>query len=270
MEKPLIAASTYLNSAPLCYSFIFGSQRDLCEFVPNTAPSTCTELLRDGEVDAALIPTIDYQKLPDLFIVPGASVAAFGEVRSVLLVSRKPLEQIRSVALDTQSRTSAALTKVLFEHFYSRRLRYIPWQPNLDEMLEVADAALMIGDPALVIRFSRSDLQIHDYAWLWRQMTGLPMVFAFWAVRKERAGQLAAINFEAAKREGRENLAQLVERYSRQLALPADFLRGYLAECVSYDLGGKEIEGLHRFFGLARQIGLIQEIRPLSFLPTTM
>jgi len=268
MEKPLIAASTYLNSAPLCYSFTQGAQRDRCHFIPHTAPSTCTELLREGEVDAALIPTIDYQRVEGLLVVPNVAVTASREVRSVLLVSRKPLEDIGSVALDTSSRTAAALTRILFEHFYRRSVRYIPWQPNLNEMLTVADAALLIGDPALIVRFCRTDLEIYDYARLWKELTGKPCVFAFWAVRGDRSARVASVDFELAKVEGIEHTDEIIEHYSRTLNLPQDFLRDYLAHCVTFDLDQEESVGLELFYELACRVGIIKDVKPLAFFQT--
>src|SRR4029453_16263311 len=110
---PCIAASSYLNAAPLCYSFVYGSMKDRCTFLSDEAPARCAELLAEGSADAALIPVIEYQRIPGLKIAPGACVASKGSVRSVLLASRKPITEVRSVALDTSSRTSAALIQIL-------------------------------------------------------------------------------------------------------------------------------------------------------------
>src|SRR5467141_529929 len=118
MPKPYIAASSYLNAAPLCYSFIFGEQRNRCTFLSDAAPARCAELLAEGRADAALIPVIEYQRISGLKVVPGACVASRQKVRSVLLASRVPITQVRSVALDTSSRTSAALIQIILAHFY--------------------------------------------------------------------------------------------------------------------------------------------------------
>lgn len=266
MEKPVIAGSTYLNSAPLCYSFFRGSQRSLCHFVPNTSPATCAELLRDGEVDAALIPAIEYQRIEGIALVSGVAVAAEREVRSVFLASLKSLEEMETVALDTSSRTSAALTKIFFRHFLKRSVRYLPWVPDLDEMLRVADGALIIGDPALCIRFRRQDLRIYDYASLWYEFTGLPLVFAVWAVRCDRQHVVRTVSFEAARREGMEHIPEIIAAATRELELPADYLQSYFARCVVYELDEKKLVALDLFYDLAFELKLIPDRKELKFL----
>lgn len=267
MDKPVIAGSTYLNSAPLCYSFLRGAQRPLCHFIPNTSPATCAELLRDGEVDAALIPAIEYQRIEDIALVPGVAVAAHREVRSVFLASLKALEEIETVALDTSSRTSAALTRIFFQHFLRRQVRYLPWNPDLDEMLGVAHGALIIGDPALRIRFHRRDLRLYDYAGLWYEFTGLPLVFALWAVRRDRLEKVRTVSFEAARREGVEHIPEIIEAAVRELRLPADYLQSYFAQCVVYDLDEQKRAALDRFYELAFELRLIPNRKKLMFLP---
>ncbi|HXF04696.1 MAG TPA: menaquinone biosynthesis protein [Blastocatellia bacterium] len=267
MDKPVIAGSTYLNSAPLCYSFLRGAQRPLCHFVPNTSPATCAALLRDGEVDAALIPAIEYQRMEGIALVPGVAVAAHREVRSVFLASFKPLEEIETVALDISSRTSAALTRIFFQYFLGRQVRYLPWNPDLDEMLRVADGALLIGDPALSVRFRRQELRFYDYASLWYEFTGLPLVFALWAVRRDRWQKLQAISFERARREGVEHIPEIIRAAVNELKLPADYLRSYFAQCVVYDLDAQKQAGLDRFYELAFELKLIPDRKELMFLP---
>jgi len=266
MEKPVIAASTYLNSAPLCYSFLRGSQRAACSFIPNTAPATCAELLREGDVDAALIPAIEYQRIEGIGLIPGLAVAAERQVRSVLLASLKPLEDIETIALDTSSRTSAALIKIIFRRFLRRSPRYMPWSPNLDEMLRIADGALIIGDPALCIAFHRRDLRIYDCAELWYRMTEFPIVFAVWAVRVDRWAKLRNVSFEAAKQEGVEHIPDIVRSASRELRLPIPYLESYFAECVVYDLDERKRAGLDLFYALAAEEGLVARRKKIEFL----
>lgn len=267
MDKPVITGSTYLNSAPLCYSFLRGAQRALCRFVPNTSPATCAELLRDGAVDAALIPAIDYQRMEGIALVPGVAVAADREVRSVFLASFKPLEEIETVALDISSRTSAALTRIFFQYFLGRQVQYLPWGPDLDEMLRVADGALIIGDPALCIRFHRRDLRLYDYAGLWYEFTGLPLVFALWGVRLDRWQKVQTVSFESARREGVERIPEIVDAAVHELKLPADYLRSYFTQCVVYDLDEQKRAALDRFYELAFELRLIPDRKELMFLP---
>jgi len=241
MTKPHIAASSYLNAAPLCYSFIAGEQKDRCTFLSDAAPARCAELLAEGRADAALIPVIEYQRIPKLKVARGACVASKGSVRSVLLASRVPIDRIRSVALDVSSRTSAALIQIILERFYDVGASYEPASPELEEMLESNDAGLIIGDPAMLI--DRSALHVYDLAEEWRRHTGLPFVFAFWGIRADSgtwpgrdATDETRIDFEAAKREGLAHAAELAEGYSKRLGLPQDDLLRYLTESITYDL----------------------------------
>src|SRR5215210_6222471 len=140
MTKPYIAASSYLNAAPLCYSFIYGEQITRCRFLSDAAPARCAELLAEGRADAGLIPVIEYQRIKGLKVARGACVASRKSVRSVLLASRVPIEEVRSVSLDTSSRTSAALIQIILSRFYNLTPRYITAPPRIEEMLESNDA----------------------------------------------------------------------------------------------------------------------------------
>src|SRR5207245_1955746 len=144
-------ASTYLNSAPLVYGFVCGSQRHSCRFIGDAAPARCADLLGARSVTAALIPSIEYQRIDNIAIVPNIAVAAKQSVRSVILVGKRPLAEMRSLAVDTSSRTSATLVRILLERYYGLRPEYFSFSPSLVEMLELHDAALIIGDPAMVV-----------------------------------------------------------------------------------------------------------------------
>src|SRR5262245_34205428 len=133
--KPYIAASSYLNAAPLCFSFVRGKQKGLCEFLSDAAPARCAEMLANGSADAALIPVIEYQRIPGLKIVRGVCVASKNRVRSVVLASRVPIDQVRSVALDISSRTSAALVQILLRRCYKTDVEFKRALPVLEQML---------------------------------------------------------------------------------------------------------------------------------------
>src|SRR2546423_9893429 len=144
---PRIAASSYLNTAPLIWSFLHGSQRDSVELFTDTAPARCAEMLERGEVDAALVPVIEYQRIGDIAIVPDVCVGSKTAVRSVVLATRKNnLKKIERVALDESSRTSAALVKIIFRAFLGFEPQWKTAAPHLKSMLTDADAALIIGD----------------------------------------------------------------------------------------------------------------------------
>ena len=266
---PKIAASSYLNAAPLCYSFVYGAQKDHCAFLSDEAPARCSELLAEGVAHAALIPVVEYQRIPDLKIAPGACVASKRSVRSVLLASRVPITRVRSVALDTSSRTSAALIQIILGHFYNLSVSYRTAPPKLEDMLESNDAALIIGDPAMLI--NRSALHIYDLAEEWLKHTALPFVFAFWAVRADSAvwfgrAEDGKTDFRAAKLEGMAHANELADLYAARLGLPRDDLFSYLTEAISYDLDEDSMQGLRLYYQLASECGLIQEARDIVFL----
>jgi chorismate dehydratase len=266
MKKPRIAASTYLNSLPLCCTFLSGSQRERCEFIGGLAAADCADMLRRGEVDAALIPSIEYQRMEDIVIVPGIAVAVKGEVRSVILLSKKPLEEIESVALDLSSRTAAALTQVYFGHFQQRRVAYRTDPPELDAMLEETDAALLIGDPALLANFHNHTLRVYDWGQMWMDVTGKPFVFAVWAVRQDSLPRLAPVDFGQVKIEAAANLNRIIDEAANRLQLPYEYVREYLSNCIYYDLDTACLEGLSLFYELAHWVGLTERPKPLRFL----
>lgn len=268
-----IAASTYLNSAPLVDSFAQGSLRRSYEFLGDAAPSRCAAMLAAGQCEIALIPVIEYQRIPDLAIIPDVAVASKNRVRSVLIAARCPLAEVRRVTLDTSSRTSQTLVKILFERRYGSQPVFTERTPNAvaecANMLEDADAALVIGDPAMRLAASASQfgVKIYDLAEEWRAMTGLPFVFAVWAVR-QGVGETDSLirDFQAAKQEGLARLEQIAASYSDQLRLPQADLLDYLSNCVNYDLDADNIAGMNRYFDLAAECGLIPAARPAKFL----
>jgi chorismate dehydratase len=186
MTRLRVSAISYLNTAPLMWDFENPPQRDELkrEFnVSYTLPSICADMLRDGSADIGIIPVAAYAKIPDLVLVPDVAIAADGPVRSILLVSKKPLDEIQSVALDSSSRTSAMLVQVLFEHFYGLRPRFTEAAANLENMLTQHDSALLIGDAALQV--DCASYRTWDLSEEWRRLTGKPFVFAFWAIRQQ-------------------------------------------------------------------------------------
>jgi chorismate dehydratase len=266
MNKPRIAASSYLNAAPLCYSFVHGSLTSKSAFISDAAPSWCSEMLATGDADAALIPVIEYARVGALRIAPGACVASRRKVKSVVLASRVPIEKVRTVALDTSSRTSATLIRILLEHFYGITARYDVAAPVIGEMLRSHDAALIIGDPAMLI--DRSSLHVYDLAEEWLKQTGLPFVFAFWAVRVDSAALLAdaGIDFGVARAEGISRIDEIAREYSASLGLPVPELESYLRDNISYDLDHEALRGLTLYYDHARRLGLIDSVPDLAFL----
>jgi len=262
---PRIAASSYLNTAPLIWSFIHGSQRDSVELFTDKAPARCAEMLASGEVDAALVPVIEYQRTPDILIAPDVCVGSRSAVRSVVLVTKlNNLKKVKRVALDDSSRTSVALVKIIFREF----LRFEPkWQasrPELKSMLQHSDAALIIGDPAMKI--PRDQFRVFDLATLWHEFTGLGFVFAMWMARKDRVGKIRAIDFAVARDEGLANIQQIASSYSNQIDLSEDEIRNYLTKNIVFTVDEVMQKGLTLYFKLATKHRLVQSERSLEFL----
>ena len=267
VELPTIAASDYLNSAVLMEDFLTGEQRQRCRLITDAAPARCAELLRQGDVAAALIPAIEYQRIPGLLAVPGVAIGSKHTVRSVVMAAKKPLPEIRTVALDTSSRTSVSLIRILFAEFYRREVAFHPAPPDVPHMLSEADAAVIIGDPALT--FDRTGLHIFDLAGEWRRLTGLPFVFAIWAVRESAREAVTGLDFVAARDAGLCARPALAARYAPRLGLPVETLVTYLEENIHYGLEADDLAGLTHYWTLAARHRLIDEVRPLRWLPVT-
>jgi len=238
--------------------------RDRVDFT-EAVPARCADMLARAEVEVALVPVIEYQRANDVSLVPDVCVGSKGEVRSVLLVSRKPhLESIRSVALDESSRTSATLVKIIFREFLRHDIEWTTRSPELNEMLERNDAALIIGDPAMV--FTRGDLRIWDMASLWRNYTGLGFVFAMWMLNNSVMERVRTIDFAAARDEGVENKPEIISEYQRILGLSRDSLQDYLDKNICFRLDNQMQQGLNLYYELAHKHGLIEVIKPLKTL----
>lgn len=263
--QPRIAASSYLNTAPLIWSFIHGSKKANVKLLTDTAPARCAEMLERGEVEAALVPVIEYQRIPEILIVPDVCVGSRKRVRSVVLASRVgDLKDVRRVALDNSSRTSAALVRIIFREYLGFEPEWSESAPDLRTMLEETDAALIIGDPAMT--FPREGLRVYDLASLWREHTGLGFVFAMWMARSSEIEKVRAIDFAGARDEGLEQTEEIINEYEAMLKLPRRELREYLLENISFDLNEEMRAGLELYFKLAHKHGIISALRPMQMI----
>ena len=264
---PRVAASSYLNTAPLIWSFARGRRRGEVELLTDTAPARCADMLARGQVEAALVPVIEYQRLPETAIVPGVCVGARAEVHSVVLVTRGArLEEVGSIALSTESRTSAALIEVICREFLGRAPRLEQAEPNLERMLARHDAALVIGDPAMT--FERGGLRVYDMAALWREHTGLGFVFAMWMAHESASERVRAVDFAGARDEGLASVEEIVDVYEKELGRPRGELVRYLTHNIAFDLDEEMRAGLELFFRLAHKHGVTEALRPLKFIGT--
>jgi len=260
---PRIAASSYLNTAPLIWSFLYGSKQGGVELFTHKAPSRCAEMLSNGEVDVALVPVIEYQRIPDIAIVPDVCIGSRTAVRSVVIASKQNnLKKIKRVALDDSSRTSVALVKIIFREFLGFEPEWQTSPPDLRSMLERNDAALIIGDPAMKI--PREKFRVFDLATLWHEFTGFGFVFALWMARANAAQQGRAIDFKAARDEGLANLNDIAARNADQ-TLSAEEIRDYLTRNIAFQMDEDMAKGLSLYFELASKYDLIQQSNPLEF-----
>ncbi len=244
----------FLNSKPLGWAFHRGVlDRD---FEPRYhRPATVARLMAQGELDVGLLPSIEVPRLGNLSILPELCVSSDHEVRSVILVSRRDLSEVRRVALDTSSRTSAALVRILFRDLWSGDPEFLPHSPDLSAMLDVADAALLIGDPALHV--DAEQYRVHDLAAAWKSLTGLPFVFAVWAVAEGVSDPRLAEPFHQSLALARQEFDLLVKESAAELSLEEAEVRSYLSHNLSFELGTREKAGLEEFYRRAYQYGLL-------------
>ena len=247
-----LGAVSYLNTRPLVY----GLERETRFTIRFDVPAKCAELLHAGDVDLGLIPSIEYPG-HDYRIVPDVSIASDGPVASVAIFSKVPTENIRSIALDTSSRTSVALLRVLCARWFVIEPRLVSMPPDLSRMLGECDAALVIGDNALFTEHDALGLEKVDLGEEWIGLTGLPFVYAFWAGRPGLIGAADVAALQDARNRGvtaTATIGQQVFPDSTSKAARADV---YLRENVKYALGDREISGLRRFYELAAELGVL-------------
>ncbi len=270
MSEQRISASSYSNTAPLIWSFLYGSKRGKYEVILDTAPARSAELLAQNRVDAALVPVIAYQLIEDVRLIPDVCVGAKKQVRSVCLVTKgKDLENVKSVSLDISSKTSVALTKIIFREFLGFEPKWIDAKPDIDKMLEESDCALLIGDPALLInyklRITNYELHVFDLVELWRKFTGFGFVFAMWMTRNETC----EIDFAEARDEGLQHLDEIIANYEDEIKLSYEDFTKYLMENISFSVDESMQKGLELYFKLAHKHKLIESQKPLQFIAST-
>lgn len=270
MRRLRISAISYLNTAPLMWDFEHteaGREFD----ISYTLPSNCARELAAGTADIGIIPAAAYTQIPGLMVLPGVAIASRRAVRSILLVSRVPMDQVRTVALDTSSMTSVALTKVLFEKWLGRGRTFTSMPPDIEKMLAEHDAGLLIGDPALQV--DRSRYHTLDLAEEWIRHTGKPFVFAFWALREAALRETSPVQdlaevFQHSRDHGLEaaNLDRIVRKWSHRLGLSESEVRDYLRGNIHYQLDPACLEGLQLFYHYAAEIGALPSAPEMRFL----
>lgn len=239
--------------------------RNDAELLTHEAPARCAEMLALGEVNAALVPVIEYQRIPEISVMPQVCVGSRSRVRSVVLVTKNlELKDVRLVALDRSSRTSVALIRIIFREFFGFEPEWSQAEPNLDAMLRESDAALIIGDPAMT--FSRDDVHVYDMAALWREHTGLGFVFAMWMAHEPAAERVLAVDFTRARDEGLLHVEEIAASYAEKLHLSRDELSTYLLENICFELDEEMRAGLELFYKLALKWEVIPALKPLKWI----
>lgn len=248
-----LSCVSFLNALPFVEGFRRLPSECAVEILLDP-PYVCAERLSRGEVHGALVPSFEFFRMPSALMAGGLGISSAHEVRSVILVSRKPIEDLRRVAVDSNSRTSVALLKLLLSRRGSRP-EMIPMTPDPDEMLRRCDAALLIGDAAL--RATTRGDKVLDLAAAWFEMTGLPFVFAVWAAQdSENAARIAPAIIRALTL-GLESLPESAERAGARIGLPTHEIRDYIIRNIHYEIGPAEIQSLERFERMCRSEGLI-------------
>ena len=262
MTAPVrLSAVSFVNARPLVYGLTEQRALFVVEF---DLPSVCAARLHAGEVDLGLIPAVEYLN-GDYCLVPDMAIGSDGPILSVAVFTSVPIARVTRLAVDTSSRTSVALTRVLCANYWDIAPEFVPMRPVLGEMLVAADAALVIGDPALAIDPATASVEKLDLGEAWRALTGLPFVFAAWAGRPGALGQAHLRALADARDRGVAAVDKIAMTHAAGDETRAGTIRSYLRHNLRYQFGDRERAGLERFFGLAEAVHAVSPARPLRF-----
>lgn len=254
---------SYLNTVPLVWGMLHGEERGLFD-LSFCLPSECARRLGAGEAGLGIVPVIEMRR-QNLEMVPGTGIACRGAVRSILLVSKKPFSQIRTLAVDSGSRTSVELARIVLAHRYGATPVLVSMTPKLDSMLEQADAALIIGDPALLLDPAKLPYATLDLGDEWLKLTGLPMVFAVWAGPKpldKRA--FRPESFLSSYRFGAAHIGEIAAHECARRGISPELAREYLTRHIVFELGASEYAGMERYLELAASLPARTLFQPAS------
>jgi predicted solute-binding protein len=247
-----IGAVSYLNAWPLTWTLKNGDRWAVRQDVP----AVCAALLHTGEVDLGLIPSVEYLQAPDYRFVPGVGIGSRGPIASVAIYTAREMRDVRRLALDTTSRTSVALARVLCARRYRVSPELVPHRPDLPRMLQDCDAALLIGDRALETSHEPLGLRKLDLGEEWTALTGLPFVYAAWTGRPDALGPGHVADLQRAQAEGTQAVDAIAAAYAGGDAARARRAAVYLRDNVRYALGREETAGLQLFLDYASELGI--------------
>ncbi|HTV57017.1 MAG TPA: menaquinone biosynthesis protein [Terriglobia bacterium] len=263
MAKLKVSVVQYLNTVPLVWGMLSGEQRGKFE-LEFTTPARCADAIRDGSAEIGIIPCIELQRIDNLEVIPKVSISSLAHVKSVALFSKQPIENVKTIALDASSRTSVALLRILLEKYYRLSPRTITAEPDARAMLQKADAALLIGDPALVC--NDSGMMVYDLAAEWKKFTGLPFVFAVWAGRASAGLRKAAEDFQKSRDYGLAHVDEIAREYAPRHCMTAEEVKIYLTEHINYNLNEAHRKGMDLFHSLACEVGLTPGVKEVRFV----
>ena len=288
MAKLRISIVEYLNTAPLVWSFTRGPLRGKYELF-FTVPSQCADALRAGAVDIAIIPAIEYQRIPDLVVLPDLAIASKRSARSLLMLAKKPIRQAVRIALDRSSRSTQMLTRILCAEYWKISPEFFEAAPDPAAMLREADAALLIGDTALRLSTAMEEtarrgadgalvssgaraeladvdvLHAYDIVEAWRALSGWPAVLAVWAARLETITSEVVEDFLSSRDMGLTHLAEIGREAAQQLRLPPEQIVRYLSENIDYSLDEENRRGLEAYFERATRLELIPRAKAIEW-----
>lgn len=260
-SKPRVCAVSYLNTVPLVWGMLQGEQKNLFD-LEFSIPSECADRLSKGRADIGLVPCIELSR-QKLDIISGAGIACHGAVRSILLISKVPFPQIRTLSVDSSSRTSVMLSRIVLARKYGAFPEIRSHRPEIAEMLADDDACLIIGDPALLLDPADMPFHVLDLGAEWMHMTGLPFVFAVWAARGGMPPQ-APQPFLDSLRFGKQHLEEIVHMEHKRRGITAELAREYLTRYIVFELGDREYRGLALFLQYAAELPSAIELRNVS------
>ena len=249
---PKVCAVSFLNTVPLVWGMLHGPQRNVFD-LSFSVPSVCADRLASGEVDIGIVPCAELPRL-GMAIVPDVGIACRGPVRSILLISKVDPRRITTLASDSSSRTSAMLTRVILDRAYGVRPEIVTMPPHLASMLAVADAALIIGDPALHLDPKSLPYHVLDLGAEWLKLSGLPMVFAVWTGAPRYITDEVRNSFIGSCRYGLECIDEIAESAPATHGVPATLARDYLTRHIVFELNDIDRRGLATFLQWAAEL----------------
>lgn len=265
MEKESIrlGCHNFLNIRPITYPLTERLMEHPFKIIWDNKPAHIADMLDTGELDIAIIPSIEYAKKERLLILPNLSISSIGMTRTVLLFSRKELKKIKTIAVDTGSRTSVAMLKILCLDRFGIDPQFVPSEPDMARMLEIAEAGLIIGDNAFKVEKMKDKYLLLDLGAEWFIHTGRPFVHALFVTNRDIEGVSQLL--VAAKKIGLAKADKIAEIESKRLSIDKKSCLEYLTKRISYNLGEEEIDGLRFFYQEAAKHGLINKVPEIRF-----